>query len=158
MYVETKNVQKRRKLTFHSIDEVVADAERLVTSPNTKMLGNWPLDQLLTHLTLAMNGSVEGISAKAPWYVRLLSPLIKRRIFKHGMSAGFRLPKEVEKEFFPPAASIQEAFEKFRTAAKRIQTERMTSPHPVFGKLTQDEWMKLHLRHAELHLSFAIPG
>jgi hypothetical protein len=157
MSVETKNVVGRRKLKFASIDEAVADAEKCVSSPQTKMLGNWPLGQLLMHLTLAMNSSIDGISAKAPWFIRLLSPLFKGRILKHGMSAGFKLPKEVEAGFFPAAPSSQEALEKFRAAANRIKTERMTSPHPVFGRLTHEEWMKLHLRHAELHLGFAVP-
>lgn len=158
MPVETKTVPGRRNLHFQSINEAVSDAEMLVASPNTKMLGNWPLGQLLTHLTLAMNSSIDGISAKAPWFVRLAGPLIKGRILKRGMSAGFKLPQKVEKDFFPAVASPQEAMEKFRAAANRIQTEKMTSPHPVFGKITHEEWMQLHLRHAELHLSFAVPG
>jgi hypothetical protein len=139
------------------MDDVVADAERLVASPHTKMLGNWPLGQLLTHLTLAMNSSIDGISAKAPFLFRMLGPVIKWRILSHGMSAGFKLPKKVEDGFFP-VASPQEALEKLRSAANRLRTEKMTSPHPVFGKLTHEEWLRLHLRHAELHLSFAVPG
>lgn len=158
MPVETKHILGRRKLSFQSIDDAVTDAEKCVNSPHTRMLGNWPLGQLLSHLTLAMNGSVEGISAKAPWFVRLFAPLIKGRILKHGMSPGFKLPKEVEAGFFPAIASPQESLDKFRAAATRIQTERMTSPHPFFGKLTHEEWMQLHLRHAEMHLSFAVPG
>jgi hypothetical protein len=43
MPVDTKTVPGRRELVFRSLDEVVADAETLVASPNTKMLGNWPL-------------------------------------------------------------------------------------------------------------------
>jgi hypothetical protein len=31
----------------------------------------------------------------------------------------------------------------------------MTARHPVLGKLTHDQWKQIHLRHAELHLSFA---
>jgi len=57
MAVDTKTVPGRRELTFSSLGEVVADAEKLVASPNTKTLGNWPLSQLLTHLATAINGS-----------------------------------------------------------------------------------------------------
>ncbi len=28
---------------------------------------------------------------------------------------------------------------------------------PVFGKMASEEWMNLHVRHAELHLSFVVP-
>ena len=48
--VNAKTVPGRRTVRFNSLDEVVADAERLVASPETKMLGNWPLEKLLMHL------------------------------------------------------------------------------------------------------------
>ncbi len=73
------------------------------------------------------------------------------------MPPGFRLPKDVEGSFFPAAASPLEALEGLRRAVARLQNERMTARHLVFGKLTHEEWTQLHLRHAELHLSFAIP-
>ena len=158
MTVDTATVQGRRKLTFRSFDEVLADAERLVSSPNTKMLGNWPLSQLLTHLASTINGSIDGMSTKAPWFFRLIGPVVKRRILKNGMSPGFKLPKAREANAFPAASSPQEALGKLRAAVGRLKEERMTARHPFFGKLTHEEWTRLHLRHAELHLSFAMPG
>jgi hypothetical protein len=156
--VDTKAIQGRRALRFASLDEVVADAGKVVASPDTKMLGNWPLDKLLTHLATAINGSIDGMGAQAPWFIRLAAPLIKGRVLHHGMRAGFKLPKEVEPGFFPAAASKEAALDTLRQAVARLQSERMTARHPVFGRLTHEEWTKLHLRHAELHLSFAVPG
>jgi hypothetical protein len=158
MSVDTKTVQGRRELDFGSLDEVLADAERLVAFPGTKILGNWPLSQLLTHLATMINGSIDGTSAKAPWFIRLVGPLLKGRVLKNKMSPGFKLPKDVEVRFFPAKTSPQEALEQLRTAVGRLQNERMTTRHPILGKLTHEEWTRLHLRHAELHLSFAIPG
>ena len=158
MAVDTKTVPGRRELIFSSLDEVVADAETLVATSNTKMLGNWPLSQLLTHLATAIKGSIDGYSTKAPWLIRLVGPLMKRRFLRNKMSPGFKLPKEVEVGFFPAAASPQEALEQLRAAVGRLENERMTTRHPVFGRLTHDEWTQLHLRHAELHLGFAVLG
>jgi len=28
--------------------------------------------------------------------------------------------------------------------------------HPLFGKLSREEWNRFHLRHAELHMSFLV--
>ena len=153
--IGSKPIQSRRQLRFTSLDEVVADAEVLVASPNTKMLGKWSLSRLLAHLTLAINRSIDGISAKAPWYIRLLGPLIKGRVLKK-MSPGFKLPKSVETQFFPDGFSSAEALQELRTAVARLKHERMTACHPVLGKLSHDEWTLLHLRHSELHLSFAM--
>jgi hypothetical protein len=158
MPVDTKTVPGRRELTFSSLGEVVADAEKLVASPSPKMLGNWPLSQLLTHLATAIKGSIDGYSTKAPWFIRLIGPLMKGRFLRNKMSPGFKLPKDVEVGFFPATASPQEALEELRAVVDRTQNERMTARHPILGKMTHEDWTRLHLRHAELHLSFAVPG
>jgi hypothetical protein len=88
MAVDTKKIIGRRELRFNSLDEVVADAERLVAAPNTKTIGNWPLDRLIGHLTSSVNGSIDGFPAKAPWFIRLASPLLKRR-FPHEDNAAW---------------------------------------------------------------------
>jgi hypothetical protein len=156
--VDTKAVRGRRKLTFGSFDEVLADAARLVASPHTRTLGNWPLGQLLTHLALAINRSIDGISARVPFLVRVLGRLRKGRVMSKGLPPGFNLPADREAAAFPAPASLVAALETLRAAVGRLRHERMTAPHPVFGKLTHEEWATLHLRHAELHLSFAVPG
>jgi len=74
------------------------------------------------------------------------------------MAPGFNLPKKTETDFYPTAASPQEALEKLRSPVARTKTKKMTANHPVLGKLTNEERTQLHLRHAELHLSFALPG
>jgi hypothetical protein len=159
MTVETSKVEGRRKLTFASLDEIVADADKLAASPNTKMLGNWPLDRLLGHLAQAIERSIDGIAFKAPWYMRLLGKfLLKGRFLNKGFPAGFKLPREMEPEVYPAAPSLQEALARLQKAVARTRVEKMTARHPVLGTLTHEEWTRLHLRHAELHLSFAVPA
>jgi hypothetical protein len=158
MPVDPKRVEGRRKLHFTSLDEVIADAEKLVAWPQTKTLGNWSLNQLLMHLALTINLSIDGIDVRAPWYVRLIGFFIRGRILGRGMPAGFKLPRERELGAFPSAASPQKALETLRKAIARLKTERMTARHPAFGRLSHEQWGQLHLRHAELHLSFVVPG
>jgi hypothetical protein len=154
--VDTKTVRGRRELHFASLDEVVADAEKLVSSPTTRMLGNWLLGRLLTHLAMAMNRSIDGISLKAPWHMRLFGRFMKRRALERGLPAGFKLPKDTEVAAYPMVASPQEALAILRQAVGRLRNEKATALHPLFGRLTHEEWTQLHLRHAELHLSFAV--
>jgi hypothetical protein len=158
MSVDTRAVQGRRKLCFTSLDQVIADAEKLVNSSSTRILGNWPLPRLLAHLAKAVNDSIDGISAKAPLIIRLIGPFLKGRILTKGVPAGRQLPKSAEASFFPEVGSPQEAFEKMRAAVSRTRMERMMAKHPVFGRMSHEEWLQFHLRHAELHLSFALPS
>jgi hypothetical protein len=156
--VDTRRVQGRRELTFRSFDEVLADAENLVACPHTRVLGNWPLSRLLTHLAVAINRSVDGTTGKAPFSFRILGLFIKGRVMKKGLRPGFQLPADREAGAFPPSPTPQAALETLRGAVGRLRAERMTARHPVFGKLSHEEWAVFHLRHAELHLSFVVPG
>ncbi len=158
MPVNSRKVQGRRELHFTSLDEMVSDAEKLVSSPTTKTLGNWPLNQLLTHLATAMNASIDGIPFSAPWYLRILGFFIKPGVLKRGVLPGFSLPKDKEAAAFPAVSSPQEALDMLRKATGRLRNETASATHPIFGALTHKEWTQLHLRHAEMHLSFAVPS
>src|SRR4051794_8652532 len=100
MPVDVKAVRGRRDLRFASIDDLLADAENLVSSPQTRTLGNWPLAQLFTHLALGIDVSIDGIAARAPWYTRLLGFFIKGGVLKDGVSPGFNLPRGIEADMF----------------------------------------------------------
>jgi hypothetical protein len=149
----------RRDVCFMNLDEIVADAERLVSSSSTTTVGKWPLTQLLTHLALTFNNSIDGFAVKAPLIIRLIGPLIKGKVLRAPkMKPGIKLPKDAEVHAYPQAESAQAALESLRKAIARTKTERMEARHPAFGKLSHEEWTTLHLRHSELHLSFAVPG
>jgi hypothetical protein len=156
--VDTAKVAGRRQLHFASLDEIVADAEKLTASPNTKMLGNWPLGPLLGHLATSINSSIDDDFGMAPWYIRLVAPLFKRRFLAKGMPAGFRLPKEIDAKVFPASSSAQQGLDDLRKAVGRTKSEQMTGRHPALGRMTHDEWTQMHLRHSEMHLGFALPG
>ncbi len=157
MPVNPKKVQGRRTLHFTSLDAVVADAQMLASSLHVKTLGNWPLPQLLAHLAAAINSSIDGSPVKAPWFIKVAARLMKNRVLRKGISPGFRVSKTTEARIFPAAASLDNAFNSLRTAVARTQVEPMNARHPIFGQMTRAEWTQLHLRHAELHLSFVVP-
>lgn len=158
MRVNARAVQGRRDVSFQTMDEIVADVEKLAASPTTKMIGNWPLKKLITHLTQTVDCSIDGFHMKAPLLIRLIMPLFKGHFLKaKKMKPGINLPKSTEAAAFPDSNSIQEALGDLRRAVERTKTERMTANHPAFGKMTHDEWITLHLRHSEMHLSFALP-
>jgi len=145
----------RRTVHYASLDEVLADAERLVRA-RAATTGNWSLDQILGHLAIAMERSVDGFDRKAPWPLRLVGRfVIKPRILKHGMKPGFKLPAEAEKTSVPaPGGDPEAALERLRRAVQRLKSDSTRRPHPFFGPMPASEWDRLHLRHAEMHMSF----
>ena len=73
------------------------------------------------------------------------------------LSPGFKIPKKGEAQFSPdPSVSTEEGLASLRAAIERSQTETSRAEHPAFGELTREEWDKFNLRHAELHMSFAV--
>ena len=157
MAVNSKTVQGRRSLEFKTLDEIVADAQRLVAAvPDTQTLGNWSLAHLLSHLAMTVNSSIDGFQVKAPFFIRLIVPFFKKGALRNKMEPGIKLPNSAEAVAYPDSASPQIALEQLRKAIARTKQERMEAVHPAFGNMTHDEWVLLHLRHSEMHLSFAV--
>jgi Protein of unknown function (DUF1569) len=157
MAVATKSVTGRRTLHFDSIDDMLADVDRLDQGP-VKAIGNWVPGQVLKHLTTVMVASLDGFHHTAPWFVRLIGKVVKKKYLTKPMSAGFDLPKDAAAEMIPGPVEWKDAVGPFRTAVRRLKTEEKRMPSPFLGVLTREEWDQLHCRHAELHLSFLVPG
>jgi hypothetical protein len=84
--------------------------------------------------------------------------VIKRRVLGGSMRAGFQLPPDAAKELEPPPTTTGDGLALLLAAVRRLETETKREPNPFFGPLNHDEWHQLHCRHAELHLSFAVPA
>ena len=81
----------RRAIRYTTLGEVLADAGRLVRA-GAVATGNWSLAQILGHLAIAIEGSIDGVPGAFPWYVRFVGRyVVKPRILKHGMK-----PENVE--------------------------------------------------------------
>jgi hypothetical protein len=155
----TTKVNGRRKLRFTTLDDILADAERL-TAGQARQLGNWSLGQATGHLARAMKMSLDGTTlGRAPLPIRvLLRYVFKKRILTKGMRPGFNLKGPFADYIIPDAACTSEqGLADLRTGIERLKREPQRHPHPAFGPLTREEWDQLHLRHAELHLSFFVP-
>jgi hypothetical protein len=155
--INTKKVQGRRELHFAKLADIQADAERLASRP-VRQLGNWPLGYSLAHLAGAMKMSLDEVDFKAPWFIRMLAPLFKKKFLRSPMKPGFQLPKNAAEVLMPRReVPTQEGLNELRTMIDRLNREPQRYPSPVFGKMTKEEWDQLHLRHAEMHLSFYVP-
>ena len=112
------------------------------------------------HLAATMEIGLDGAPFKAPWFIRLIAkPVFKRtsRGFTRPMPAGYQLPSYAAQHLIPDDTALEEAFARLRHAVERWSQEPQRHPHPVFGKLTEEEWVRLQLRHAEMHMSFVLP-
>jgi hypothetical protein len=158
--VETTKVSNRRVVRYNTFDELLADAERLVQlngEGKVRPLGNMSLGQALGHLALWMQASIDGIpdDLRPPAPVKLLARLFKGIVLSKGLRPGFKLPTDAASKLIPPAGySASDGFNALSAACARLRREHRRVPSPLFGPMSEYEWERLHLRHAELHLSF----
>jgi len=152
------SVAARRKLHYANLDELQADAERLAKG-NFRTVGQWSYPQILDHLARTMTASLDGFGFKAPWWARIfIAPLAKNSFLTKPMRAGFKLPKSARSLAPPPDVSLSSAMDNLRKAMRRCTSETPQAEHPFLGKLASQEWTAVYLRHAELHMSFVVPG
>jgi hypothetical protein len=156
MAIETKKVRGRRDVHFSSLQEVVADAERMM-SANARPIGNWSPGQIFLHLARSFDTSIDGSDVRFPWYLRFIGRVMKKKFLSMPMPPGFKLPAEAAKKFVPPPTSTEEGLAALRAAVARQEHETKRTASPVLGVLTKDEWTRLHLNHAALHMSFLVP-
>jgi Protein of unknown function (DUF1569) len=156
MPVDTARVHGRRKLDYSSLEEVLADADRLSSAP-VRALGNWSAGQIFRHLATVYSGSIDGITMTMPWILRMMARLFKKKLINGPMLPGFKLPAEAAKVLAPEPTSAEEGLAELHAAVSRLEREPHRAKHPVFGDLSREEWNQIHLKHASLHMSFLVP-
>lgn len=158
--INTAKVKDRRTLRFENLDEAVRDAEALAEAERAGTLrstGNWSLGQTIGHLAFWADAPFDGYPdqmPKMPWLIKKMLPLFKNRFLNKGLPAGARMPKVPAGTFGVDPMPTEEALPKLRAAFSRMASQMPTQTNPMFEHMTHEEWIKLNLRHAELHLSF----
>jgi hypothetical protein len=151
---------------LQTVEELRAEVERVATAVaagHVRPLGNWSPAQVFWHLGQLIAFSFDGLSwryRRGPqWLTRPFRFLAWRWMIRLAMRPGFQNPLEAAAVDPPPTVSWAEAVAHLRGQIERIgRGERMTQESAVEGPYTYEQWVYIHLRHAELHLSFLALG
>jgi hypothetical protein len=146
----------RRALDFRTLDEAVAELDRLHKAGYEKG-GNWDLAQICNHAAIFVRGSMDGFTGPPPpWYLRLIAPFFVRRMIKtRRMPGGVKLPPHLL-----PAPALEESHEveELKALLRRFETWKQPLHKAPFGGHSDYEtWKQLHLVHCAHHLSFLHP-
>jgi hypothetical protein len=153
MSVNTAKIATRRKLDYQSYDEFLADADRL-SSGGVKTLGNWSPGQIFQHLANVYNGSIDGLPRDFPWLMRVAARMFKKKLIGGAMPAGIRMPARLARKVMPEPTPTEVGLANLKAAVARLKRDPNRAEHPVFGRVTNEEWDTVHLKHASLHMSF----
>lgn len=161
--VNTKTVPGRRALRFNSIADLAVEIDRIVAADAAGRLGrvgNWSAGRIFGHLAKWIEMSYAGFPFKVSGFMRFIgTTFMKRRMITKGFPAGVSLPKSALAAIgdYPDMPAAEGAMRLKKALARLKAGEVPPHPSPLLGTLTLDEWINLHLRHAELHLSFLHP-
>ena len=157
---DTGKVAGRRILRFESIDQVMADVDRLAEAERAGRLGrlgNWTLGQTLGHLACWAEYSYIGTPLKVPFLLRFILRGRKRRFLYQPMRAGVKIPGVTGGTLATAPMSLEAGLVRMRRIMERLKAEAPSKPQAIFGPMTHEEWVALHCRHAEMHLGFLVP-
>ncbi len=137
--VNTAQVQDHRKLRFNSIDDMLAQVDRIVAADKVGTLrrsGNWTTGQVLGHLATWIDFGYEGFPMRVPWFIKLILRGLKKKYIRNGMPMGVRIPKTENGTFGTEVLSTDEGARRLRAALKRLKTEPAIHHSPAWGKMT----------------------
>ncbi len=148
----------RRPLQFDCLRDTVREVHRLHDSDYT-MVGNWDLAKACRHLSKTLRMSIEGAPFNLPFF---LKPVARWVLFRSVMSGTpTRLPLKTVKQFSPEdAADVEAEVADYEEMVEKIMSDDapLLEVHPVFGRVSKDQWRTFHAWHAAHHLSFLIPS
>jgi hypothetical protein len=155
--VDTSKVVGHRGQRYTSPADMHADVAALVGSERAGVLsrvGNWTLGQALGHLASWVDFAFDGYPIKPPFFVRWLLKGQKQKFLRQGLPRGVRIPRVKGGTVATELLDTEEGLRRFNAAWARLESTPPTQPNPIFGPLAHEEWVQMHLRHAELHLGY----
>ncbi len=159
--IDTARVQDRRRIRFETVEDALADVDRIVAAEAAGTLrtcGNWTAGQAFGHVAGWINYAYEGFPLKTPWFIRIFLRMKLKKMLRDGMPAGVRIPRVPNGTCATDAMSTQDGAQRLRQALHRLACDEPTKyDSTAFGPMPNEQRVALNLRHAELHLSFLHP-
>lgn len=146
MAIEIKN------LFEPSVKQEIIDRINKLNAQTQRQWGKMDVAQMLAHIQMPIRIAYGTHKPKGSFLLRLIGPLFKSKLwdenpYKHSLPTDptFIMINN-EKEFEKEKSAVLELINKF--SAESITGEH----HPVFGKLTKDNWSKATWKHLDHHL------
>lgn len=149
-------MSKRRHLDLHSLDEVIAEVQRL-RDGDYKPTGNWNLAQIGDHLSETIRVGIDGDEKRFPWILRKVAWHVlaharrTRRMFNGAPTIPRLVPEPLEADDPAKIDRLIASLEEARDFAGPLP------PYPLCDGLSLEQWKDLMVVHSQHHLGFLVP-
>ena len=122
-------------------------------TPGSKAIwGKMNVAQMLAHVQVPMGVALGTHTVKGNWLMKLILPLFKKNLYdekpwKQGLPTDKTfIMTGLEKDFENEKNQLLDKVSRF------TETNMINEAHPVFGKLTKEQWSKATWKHLDHHL------
>ncbi len=147
----------RRSLRFECLRDTVDEAKRLNETPH-ELAGKWDLAKQCQHLSKTLRMSLEGAPLHLPFFIQPIARWILFSSIIKGIPT--RLPLKTLPHFLPnESADTQESIDEYEILVEKVMDPNapLLRKHPIFGRVTCEQWRQFHTWHAAHHFSHLIP-
>lgn len=148
----------RRELRFETLADLEAELDRVRTAQHAGTLrasGNWTAGQILGHLAKWIGFYYDGFPFKVPGVIRLVCRVFRAKIIAMPIPPGLTTKPKSGSVGDDPEYPFEEGWDRLRAQLDRVRAgESLSGPTPLFGRVTHEEALRIHLNHAALHLGF----
>ena len=149
---------ERRELSFDSLDEAVAEVERLAQG-EVRVTGSHSFAQIIEHLARTHEVAIgKATPPRLPFMMRLIMPLMKGMVLNAPVKPGLKLPDKAQSFFWPQDdVDLQQAISHLKESVEQYKALGPLPVHPVFGKASREQIDRMNCGHCAMHLSFVHP-
>jgi hypothetical protein len=130
----------------------IIDRINKLTPQSQRQWGKMNVGQMLAHCQMPMGIALGSHTIKGHWLMRLILPLFKKTLYdekpwKQSLPTdkSFIMTGKA-KEFDKEKNQLLDMVNRFREA------NMINDEHPVFGRLTKEQWSKATWKHLDHHL------
>lgn len=141
-----------KNLFDSTVKQEIIDRINKLTSQSQRQWGKMDAAQMMAHVQVPIGVAFGTTTVKGNWLMKLILPLFKKNLYDE---KPWKQGLPTDKTFIMTGQSKD--FEKEKTALLDMvshfsEATMINEKHPVFGKLTKEQWSKATWKHLDHHL------
>jgi len=134
------------------VKQAIIDRVNSLSSQSQKQWGKMNVAQMLAHVQVPMGVALGTHTVNGNWLMKLILPLFKKALYDE---KPWKQGLPTDKTFIMTGQSKDFETEKNELLDKLnrfTENNMINEAHPIFGKLTKDQWAKATWKHLDHHL------
>lgn len=124
-----------------------------LTPSSVPQWGKMNVSQMLAHLQVPLGVALGTHTVKGNWLMKLIMPLFKKKLYDN---SPWKKSLPTDKTFIMTGTDKDFELEKLHVldmVARFSEAAIVSDSHPIFGRLTKEQWSRATWKHIDHHLT-----